>query len=59
MARTPLLHALQQLTRDFTEADNKHIAVEEVQEQRRNAISRRDLLKDAGAIAAGAALSGR
>jgi monoamine oxidase len=58
MARTPLLHALQQLVRDFGEADSKNISVEEVQEKRRNSISRRDLLKGAGAIAAGAALSG-
>jgi len=58
MARTPLLHALQQLARDFSEADSKNISVEEVQEQRRNSVSRRDLLKGAGVIAVGAALSG-
>jgi monoamine oxidase len=58
MARTPLLHALQQLARDFSEADIKNISVEEVQEQRRNSVSRRDLLKGAGVIAVGAALSG-
>jgi monoamine oxidase len=58
MARTPLLHALQQLTRDFSEADDRHVPVEEVQEQRRNGLSRRDLLKGAGAIAAGAVLAG-
>jgi len=57
MARTPLLQALQQLSRDFTEASERNISVEEVQEQRRKAISRRDLLKGAGAIAAGIALS--
>jgi monoamine oxidase len=57
MARTPLLRALQQLASDFIEASERNISVEEVQEQRRNAISRRDLLKGAGAIAAGIALS--
>lgn len=40
MARTPLLHALQQLSRDFTEADASNISVEEVQEQRRKVVSR-------------------
>ena len=57
MARTPLLQALQQLARDFTEASERNISVEEVQEQKRSAISRRDLLKGAGGIAAGVALS--
>ncbi len=57
MARTPLLQALQRLARDFTEASERNISVEEVQEQKRNAISRRDLLKGAGGIAAGVALS--
>ncbi|GAC1307519.1 MAG: hypothetical protein NVSMB27_45500 [Ktedonobacteraceae bacterium] len=57
MARTPLLHALQQLARDFSEADAKNISVEEVQEQRRHMVSRRDLLRGAGALAAGIALS--
>lgn len=57
MARTPLLQALQELARDFTEASERNISVEEVQEQKRSAISRRDLLKGAGGIAAGVALS--
>jgi monoamine oxidase len=57
MARTPLLHALQQLARDFSEADARNVSVEEVQEQRRRGVSRRDLLKGAGALAAGIALS--
>jgi monoamine oxidase len=57
MARTPLLQALQQLARDHSEASDRNIPVEEVQEQRRIALSRRDLLKGAGAIAAGIALS--
>jgi monoamine oxidase len=57
MARTPLLQALQQLASDFTEASERNISVEEVQEQKRNAISRRDLLKGGGGIAAGVALS--
>jgi monoamine oxidase len=60
MARTPLLHALQQLAHAFAEADSKNMPIEEVQEQRRylsKEISRRDLLKGAGVIAAGIALA--
>ena len=60
MARTPLLHALQQLAHDFAEAESRNIAVEDVQEQHRSpskGISRRDLLKGAGVIAGGIALA--
>jgi hypothetical protein len=60
MARTPLLHALQQLAHDFGTADDRNISVEEVQERRRSPskqISRRDLLKGAGVIATGIALA--
>ncbi|HEV2582380.1 MAG TPA: FAD-dependent oxidoreductase, partial [Ktedonobacteraceae bacterium] len=58
MARTPVLDALQQLSRDFVEADAQHISVEQIQEQRRSPIRirRRDLLKGAGVAAAGLAL---
>ena len=59
MARTPLLRALQQLAHDFAEADSRNIPLEEVQEQRHSHsknISRRQLLKGAGALAAGIAL---
>lgn len=59
MARTPILHTLQQLAHDFAAADSRGMPVEEVQEQRRSLskeISRRDLLKGAGALAAGIAL---
>jgi monoamine oxidase len=60
MARTPLLHQLQRLAHDFAEAESRHIAVEDVQEQRRwlsKGIRRRDLLKGAGIIAGGIALA--
>ena len=60
MARTPLLQAFQQLARDFSEADSRNVSVAAVQEEHqflRTDISRRDLLKGAGALAAGVALA--
>jgi monoamine oxidase len=57
MARTPLLHTLQQLSRDFAEAEARKIPVEVVQEERRTRISRRTILKGAGALTAGAVLT--
>lgn len=60
MARTPLLHALQQLAHDFAAAESRNIPVEDLQEQRHAShkqISRRDLLKGAGVVAAGIALA--
>ena len=58
MARSPLLHALQQLASEHAEASARGIPVEEVRRQRRADISRRDFLKGAGAVAAGLTLSG-
>jgi monoamine oxidase len=58
MARSPLLHALQQLASEYAEASARGIPVEEVRELRRAGISRRDFLKGAGAVAAGLTLSG-
>lgn len=58
MARTPLMRALQRLASEYAEASAKSISVEEVRDLRRAEISRRDLLKGAGALAAGLALSG-
>src|SRR2546421_1609633 len=57
MARTPLMCALQRMASEHTEASEKGISVEEVRHLRRATISRRDLLKGAGALAAGLALS--
>ena len=58
MARTPLMRALQRMASEHTEASEKGISVEEVRHLRRATISRRDLLKGAGALAAGLALTG-
>src|SRR5229473_8141016 len=58
MARTPLLHALQRLASEHTQASAMGIPVEEVRRLRRAEINRRDFLKGAGAVAAGLALSG-
>jgi len=58
MARTPLLRALQQLASEHAEASMRGIPVEEVRRLRLAAISRRDFLKGAGAVAAGLTLSG-
>src|SRR6266849_3144359 len=58
MARTPLMRALQRLASEYAEASAKGISVGEVRDLRRAEISRRDLLKGAGALAVGLALSG-
>src|SRR5690349_655901 len=58
MARTPLLHTLQQLASEHIEASARGISVEEVRRLRHAEISRRDFLKGAGAVAAGLTLSG-
>lgn len=58
MARTPLLHAFQQLSRDVAEARARRLPVEAVQEERQTRISRRTLLKGLGALAGGVALGG-
>jgi len=52
------MRALQRLASEYAEASAKGISVEEVRDLRRAEISRRDLLKGAGALAAGLALSG-
>ncbi len=52
------MRALQRLASEYAEASAKSISVEEVRDLRRAEISRRDLLKGAGALAAGLALSG-
>ncbi|HLZ60917.1 MAG TPA: NAD(P)/FAD-dependent oxidoreductase [Ktedonosporobacter sp.] len=57
MARTPLMRAMQQLASEHAEAAERGISVEEVRQQRRIGISRRQLLKGAGALAAGIALA--
>jgi len=58
MARTPLLGKLQALYRDFAEADRTGKPVEQVQEERRRAWTRRDFIKAAGATVGAAAFSG-
>ncbi|HLI07463.1 MAG TPA: NAD(P)/FAD-dependent oxidoreductase [Ktedonobacteraceae bacterium] len=57
MARTPLMQALQRLASDHAEADARGISVEEVRREHQLRLSRRDLLKGAGAVAAGLAVS--
>lgn len=52
------MRALQRLASEYAEASAKGISVEEVRDLRRAEISRRDLLKGAGALAAGLAISG-
>jgi monoamine oxidase len=58
MARTPLMYALQRFTSECTEAFERGVEVEQVRNERETHISRRTLLKGAGAIAAGAVLAG-
>src|SRR5207302_6256558 len=58
MARTPLLGKLQGLYRDFEEADRSGKPVEQVQEERRRAWTRRDFMKAAGATVGAAAFGG-
>jgi monoamine oxidase len=57
MARTPLMRALQQLASEHAEASHQGISVDEVRQQRRSAISRRDFVKGASAVAASLALT--
>lgn len=57
MARSPLMQAFLKLASEHAEAAERGAPVEQVQEERRAAISRRQLLIGAGAVAAGAALS--
>ncbi|HLI09887.1 MAG TPA: NAD(P)/FAD-dependent oxidoreductase [Ktedonobacteraceae bacterium] len=57
MARTPLMRALQRLASEHAEADERGVSVEEVRHERQLRISRRDVLKGAGALAAGLALA--
>jgi monoamine oxidase len=59
MPRTPLMRALQQLARDHAEASERGVPVEQVQDERRaRTLSRRDVLKSASILAAGAAAAG-
>lgn len=55
MARTPLMQALQRMASEHAEADERGISVEKVRHERRLRLSRRDLLKGTGALAAGIA----
>ena len=57
MTRTPLMHSLLQLAREHAEAAEQGISVDEVRLQRQSALSRRNLLKGAGAVAAGLAFA--
>ena len=57
MPRTPLMRALQQLASEHAEADERGVSVEQVRHERQLRISRRDVLKGAGALAAGLALT--
>src|SRR5260221_3346047 len=57
MARTPLMQALLRLASEHAEASDRGISVQEVRDQRRSEISRRDLLKGAGALTAALALT--
>jgi monoamine oxidase len=57
MARTPLMQALLRLASEHAEASERGISVQEVRDQRRSEISRRDLLKGAGALTAALALT--
>ncbi|HEX7733560.1 MAG TPA: FAD-dependent oxidoreductase, partial [Ktedonobacteraceae bacterium] len=57
MARTPLMRALQRLTNEHAEAFQRGISPAEVRQQRHVALSRRTLLKGAGAVATGLALT--
>jgi monoamine oxidase len=58
MARTPLLQALQRMASEHAEADERGVSVEEVRHERQLRLSRRDLLKGAGVVAAGLAVGG-
>jgi monoamine oxidase len=58
MARTPLLRKLQALYQDFAEAERSGKRVEQVQDDRLRAWSRREFMKATGATVGAAALSG-
>jgi monoamine oxidase len=58
MARTPLLRALEQLARDYHDAERLGIATAEVRERRAEALyTRRELLVRGGAVGVGLALA--
>src|SRR5260370_24438569 len=57
MARTPLMSRLLHLIRDFRQAEARGISVEQLRDERRLGISRRDLLKTTGAAAVGVSLA--
>jgi monoamine oxidase len=57
MARTPLMQALQRMASEHAEASERGVSVDEVRHERQLRLSRRDLLKGAGALAAGLALT--
>src|SRR5581483_12484501 len=57
MPRTPLMRALQRMESEHAEADERGVSVEQVRHERQLRISRRDVLKGAGALAAGLALT--
>ncbi|HEX8996811.1 MAG TPA: NAD(P)/FAD-dependent oxidoreductase [Ktedonobacterales bacterium] len=57
MARTPLMRALRRLASEHAEASERGIPVEQVRDEHRARLSRRELVVGAGALAAGAALS--
>jgi monoamine oxidase len=60
MARTPIVSFLQELYRDYADAERTGKSVEQVREERFKAgITRRELIKVGGAAAVGAALAGR
>jgi monoamine oxidase len=58
MARTPLLRKFQELAQDFGQARESGRSVEQVQQDRRNGLSRRDFIKISGATVGAAALTG-
>jgi monoamine oxidase len=58
MTRTPLLGRFRQLFSDFDEADRTHRSVEEIRQERRQHLTRRDFLKVGGATLGAAAMAG-
>lgn len=58
MARTPLLRKFQALAQDFAQARESGRSLEQVQEERRTGLSRRDFIKISGATVGAAALGG-
>jgi monoamine oxidase len=59
MARTPLLSRFQRLVGDFQEAERTGKPVEQIQQERRDGISRRDFLKAGGATLGAAVVAGK